>query len=385
MATANQKKKATVKQKPKAKSTVKTASKISAPKKNSAMNAAKKPEKPSVKSAPSKKASAKTPVKPVKKAVAGKAKPQKQIDRAPSAPKPKAVGASKAASPTRKSSDSKQKETKALVKKNEPVVVPPSSKAKPSPSKSVLPVKSVPPITSKSNNSVAGKTKEQTAPLKTSAAKKSPSKPVNSATKTAGKPAPTKGGAGDKKGKGDTPEPLQVKAEKAIREMEETMDLSKLRPRIQAGSSAPKPLVKHQQAPPLKLPEPTNTQKIKFQLEFEFRSSPKILFTSLSDSSGLAGWFADEVHTKDDTYTFSWEGGDSQAKLIAVRDLQLVRFQWLDDIADGTYFQFEIKEDDITSDVALVITDFALPGERETNIRLWESQVQKLRMLLGSL
>ncbi|MFM1745598.1 MAG: hypothetical protein RLZZ630_1535 [Bacteroidota bacterium] len=163
------------------------------------------------------------------------------------------------------------------------------------------------------------------------------------------------------------------------------MDLSKLRPRIQAGSSAPKPLVKHQQVPPPKLPEPTNTPKIKFQLEFEFRSSPKILFTSLSDSSGLAGWFADEVHTKDDVYTFSWEGGDSQAKLIAVRDLQLVRFQWLDDIADGTYFQFEIKEDDITSDVALVITDFALPGERETNIRLWESQVQKLRMLLGSL
>jgi uncharacterized protein YndB with AHSA1/START domain len=167
--------------------------------------------------------------------------------------------------------------------------------------------------------------------------------------------------------------------------MEETMDLSKLRPRIQAGSAAPKPLIKHHQAPPLKLIEPTNTSKVKFQLEFEFRSSPKILFTSLSDSSGLAGWFADEVHTKDDVYTFCWEGGESQARLVAVRDLQLVRFQWLDDIADGTYFQFEIKEDDITSDVALVITDFAMPGERETNIRLWESQVQKLRMLLGSL
>jgi uncharacterized protein YndB with AHSA1/START domain len=119
-------------------------------------------------------------------------------------------------------------------------------------------------------------------------------------------------------------------------------------------------------------------------VEFEFRSSPKILFTSLSDSSGLAGWFADEVHTKDDVYTFVWEGGESVAKLVALRDLHLVRFQWLDD-TDGTYFQFEIKEDDITSDIALLITDFANPGERETSIRLWESQVQKLRMLLGSL
>lgn len=198
------------------------------------------------------------------------------------------------------------------------------------------------------------------------------------------KVVPAKTSAG-KKGPADAPEPLQIKAQKAIREMEETMDLSKLRPRIQAGSPAPKPLIKHSAAPLPKLPEPTNTLKEKFQLEFEFRSSPKILFTSLSDSSGLAGWFADEVHTKDDIYTFVWEGGESQAKLVAVRDLQLVRFQWLDDVVDGTYFQFEIKEDDITSDIALVITDFAMPGEKDTNIRLWESQVQKLRMLLGSL
>ncbi len=178
-------------------------------------------------------------------------------------------------------------------------------------------------------------------------------------------------------------DPLQVKADKVMKELAETMDLSKMRPRISVGTSVPKPLPKHP-APPLKLPEPQHTTKEKFQVEFEFRSSPKILFTSLSDSSGLAGWFADEVQTKDDIYTFTWEGGESHARLVALRELQLVRFQWLDD-TDGTYFQFEIKEDDITSDIALVITDFANPGEKDTSIRLWESQVQKLRMLLGSL
>jgi len=61
----------------------------------------------------------------------------------------------------------------------------------------------------------------------------------------------------------------------------------------------------------------------------------------------------------------------------------LVRYQWNDE-SDGTYFQFEIKEDDITSDIALLITDWANPGEKETNSRLWESQVQKLRQLIGS-
>lgn len=180
----------------------------------------------------------------------------------------------------------------------------------------------------------------------------------------------------------ETIDPLHAKAAKVMKELEETMDLSKMRPRIQAGT-LPKPLPKNT-APLPALPEPTNTLKEKYSLEFEFRSSPKILFTSLSDSSGLAGWFADEVYVKDKLFTFVWEGGHSNARLVAVRDLHLVRFEWEED-TDGTYFQFEIKEDDITLDIALVITDFANKGEKDTNIRLWESQVQKLRMLLGSL
>jgi hypothetical protein len=181
-------------------------------------------------------------------------------------------------------------------------------------------------------------------------------------------------------------EPLQAKAQKVMKELEETMDLSKVRPRIQAGTTptpTPRPVIRMKE-PPLKLVEPTNTTKVKYQLEFEFRSSPKILFNCLSDAGGLAGWFADEVKTKDSIYTFVWEGGESYAKLVGLKDLHLVRFQWLDD-TDGTYFQFEIKEDDITTDIALEITDFANPGEKETAMRLWESQVQKLRMLLGSL
>ena len=182
----------------------------------------------------------------------------------------------------------------------------------------------------------------------------------------------------------DKLDPLHVKAAKAMKELSETMDLSKVRPRIQAGSPPPVPKpMPRQTAPPLKLIEPTNTNKTKFQIEFDFRSSPKILYNYLFDSSGLAGWFADEVKSKDNFFTFIWEGGESYAKLIASKEQHLVRFQWSEE-TDGTYFQFEIKEDDLTGDVALVITDFAAPGEKDSNVRLWESQVQKLRLLLGS-
>jgi uncharacterized protein YndB with AHSA1/START domain len=181
----------------------------------------------------------------------------------------------------------------------------------------------------------------------------------------------------------DKPEPLQLKAQKAIKELEERMDLSKVRPRLQAGSPPPAKSIPKAHAQPLKLIEPTNTIKEKFQLEFEFRASPRILYNYISDSSGLAGWFADEVKTKDNLFTFEWEGSESYARLVASREYQLARFQWTEEV-DGTYFQFEIKEDDLTGDVALIITDFANPGEKDANIRLWESQVQQLRMLLGS-
>ncbi|MEN9331450.1 MAG: hypothetical protein RLZZ94_540 [Bacteroidota bacterium] len=203
-------------------------------------------------------------------------------------------------------------------------------------------------------------------------------------TKVIQKPVPSKPDA-KAKGKPATEEkvePLQAKAAKVIKELEETMDLNKVRPRLQAGSPPPKP-IRHKE-PPLKLVEPTNTLKQKYSLEFEFRSSPKILFNTISDASGLAGWFADEVQTKDDIYTFYWDQGSSQAKMVAMQEPRLIRFQWLED-TDGTYFQFEIKEDDITADVALIITDFALKGERETQIRLWESQIQQLKMFVGSL
>lgn len=193
------------------------------------------------------------------------------------------------------------------------------------------------------------------------------------------------------KGKGKTPEPVAKvkvdpeekfhnKAQRIIKELEETMDMNKVKPRIKVpvySSSRPKQVVQQ------KLPEPTNTNKEKYQLEFEFRSSKAILFNYLSDSSGMAGWFADEVRSSDDKFVFVWEGVEVHAKQIAIKDQQLVRYQWTDE-NDGTYFQFEIREDDITSDIALLITDWANPGEKETSRMLWENQVQELRQLLGS-
>jgi uncharacterized protein YndB with AHSA1/START domain len=314
------------------------------------------------------------PVPPAKKSAksAKSAKVQKPVKPFKSASRAKTAKPSKTSAPAKSSLNAKQSKVAAKTKEPKKVTKSIERKAEKSPSTTVQKKQVI-------------KNPEPVKAVKNSAAE------LPAKAKAANPPPPPKGKvpAKDaevskaKKTKDDSVDPLHAKAEKVIRELEETMDLSKMRPRIQALTSAPKPLPKTPQTP-IRLPEPVNTSKVKFQLEFEFRSSPKILFASISDSSGLAGWFADEVITSDDVYTFIWEGSESHARLVALRDLQLVRFQWMDE-NDGTYFQFEIKEDDITSDIALMITDFANPGEKETTIRLWESQIQKLRMLLGSL
>jgi uncharacterized protein YndB with AHSA1/START domain len=127
------------------------------------------------------------------------------------------------------------------------------------------------------------------------------------------------------------------------------------------------------------------TKKQKFEIEFEIKSSPKILYPYLSTPSGLSEWFADDVTiNKDSIYTFKWDGSESKAKIAAKKDNQFVRFQWTDEDAENLFFQFDIVQDDITSDVAVIVTDFALIEDIEQTKLLWNSQIHELMHIIGS-
>jgi len=124
--------------------------------------------------------------------------------------------------------------------------------------------------------------------------------------------------------------------------------------------------------------------KEKYQLEFELRSQPTILYNRLASPSGLAEWFADDVNVKDGVYTFSWDGSEEEATLIEKKPDELIRLQWVDDEGTDYYFEMKITIDKITKEVALIITDFAEPDELESSQRLWESQIHELQHILGS-
>ena len=119
-------------------------------------------------------------------------------------------------------------------------------------------------------------------------------------------------------------------------------------------------------------------------LEFEIRSSPAILFNYISTPSVLVEWFADDVNiTKGKTYTFIWDGEESTAELVKKVPGKYVRWHW-EDSEDGEYFEFEIKKDELTGDIALVITDWCEEDDLEETELLWESQVQDLKGALGA-
>lgn len=126
------------------------------------------------------------------------------------------------------------------------------------------------------------------------------------------------------------------------------------------------------------------TEKQQFEIEYPINASPKVLFTRLSTAGGLAEWFADDVNLEGGCFTFIWEGHEQKAELVVSRENRLVRFKWVDEDSDKSYFEFRISQHEITGDVSLLITDFAEPDDVEDAINLWDKQINQLKSLLGS-
>ncbi|RFZ83268.1 hypothetical protein DYU05_14115 [Mucilaginibacter terrenus] len=124
-------------------------------------------------------------------------------------------------------------------------------------------------------------------------------------------------------------------------------------------------------------------EKKKFNIEYEIKSSPRILYSFLSEANGLSQWFADDVTVRDQTYTFTWDDEKQVAKLIAIKENKLIRFKWVDD-EPQTYFEMEIVQDELTNDVALSVTDYATEDTLTERKQIWDNQIDYLISVLGA-
>ncbi|WP_396174905.1 START-like domain-containing protein [Flavobacterium sp.] len=127
--------------------------------------------------------------------------------------------------------------------------------------------------------------------------------------------------------------------------------------------------------------------KIRYELEFPLNSSPQLLYQYISTPSGLQEWFADNVNSRGEFFTFIWDGNEENARLASKKSGEKVKFRWVDDQNNDTeyYFELRILEDEITKDVSLMVVDYALEDEVEESKLLWENQVSDLKHVIGSI
>jgi len=119
------------------------------------------------------------------------------------------------------------------------------------------------------------------------------------------------------------------------------------------------------------------------RLEFFLKTSPSVLFSRISTPSGLAEWFADNVKVEGKIFTFYWGETEQKAEVLTIVPNILINFRWLD--MDPAYqFGFDIVQDELTGDVALIVTDNIDDEDAEDTRNLWISQVAKLKHMIGS-
>ncbi|MEM5566931.1 START-like domain-containing protein [Psychroserpens sp. AS72] len=126
--------------------------------------------------------------------------------------------------------------------------------------------------------------------------------------------------------------------------------------------------------------------KVKIEMEFVIHASPQLLYQYISTPSGLSEWFADNVNSRGEFFTFIWDGSEETAKLLSKKSGERIKFRWMTDDEDGssTYFEIKIQVDEITKDVSIIVTDYAEDDEIEEAKMLWANQISSLKQVLGS-
>lgn len=126
-------------------------------------------------------------------------------------------------------------------------------------------------------------------------------------------------------------------------------------------------------------------EREKVHLEYPLNATSKsILWSAISTPSGLEGWFADRVESKEKEFIFYWGKSENRsAELLSQRPFSYIRFRWLDSEFEQEYVELKMNYSELTNDYVLEIIDFTFAGEEDDLQELWDSQVDTLRRTCG--
>lgn len=122
--------------------------------------------------------------------------------------------------------------------------------------------------------------------------------------------------------------------------------------------------------------------RTEISIEYLFRASPGILYEFLTTPACLVRWFCEEVDITKETYSFYWGGSEEVAKILELKENEIVKFHF-DDYEEDEYLLFEISKSPVTGETILNITDFCDDDEVDDQMDLWDTQMAKLRKEMG--
>ena len=118
--------------------------------------------------------------------------------------------------------------------------------------------------------------------------------------------------------------------------------------------------------------------------------SPKIVWDMISNASGLQKWLADSVTEEDDILTFTWghpwtERDTKQSRILEIEKMDHIRMMW--DYHEDTpeaYWEMRIVESDETGHLSLMVTDYAVDDDEESDLRgIWDDNFERLHRVSG--
>ena len=121
------------------------------------------------------------------------------------------------------------------------------------------------------------------------------------------------------------------------------------------------------------------SKKKEFVIEYDFQSSPQLLFQYLSTASGLSEWFSDDVNYRGDKYTFFWGDSEEYARVLSKKINEKIKFQWIngDDDEEDYFFEFKIQMDEIANNSWIITNKKAEEIFNYRNKNSWNNLIKE--------
>ena len=131
-------------------------------------------------------------------------------------------------------------------------------------------------------------------------------------------------------------------------------------------------------------------KKEKLYLEYPLAAkSQSLLWEHISTVHGLERWLADRVEQEDDdiislTWGEPWTDHHTLHARIMEREKQShIQLRWVDEEDPEAYWEMRIGRSELTGDLCLFVTDYALPDDIDDLHDLWDGNLERLHQVSG--